>query len=277
MKIKLVSDSSSNLRRMDGVNFSSVPLKIITDEKEYVDTPELNVTGMVHDLSQYKGKSGSSCPNAHDWQESFEEADTVFGVTISSNLSGSYAAALQAQEDYLEAHPDANVYIHDSLSAGPEMQLALEKLKELVAGGCSFEAVRDRLKEYAKTTHLLFALQSMKNLANNGRISPAAAAISSALGIRVVGRASEEGRLQPLHKCRGEKLMLRTILKEMVERGWKGGKVRIAHCLNSEAAAQLAEMLRKLHPACSLEILPCTALCSFYAEKGGLLIGYEGC
>ena len=71
--------------------------------------------------------------------------------------------------------------------------------------------------------------------------------------------------------------MLRTILKEMVERGWKGGKVRIAHCLNSEAAAQLAEMLRKLHPACSLEILPCTALCSFYAEKGGLIIGYEGC
>ena len=36
-----------------------------------------------------------------------------------------------------------------------------------------------------------------------------------------------------------------------------------------------AELLRKEHKNCSIEILPCTALCSFYAEKGGMLVGFE--
>jgi fatty acid-binding protein DegV len=116
----------------------------------------------------------------------------------------------------------------------------------------------------------------MKNLANNGRINPAVAAISGALGIRVVGKASDQGTLQPLHKCRGEGSTLRAIVKEMLQNGWNGGKVCISHCLNCEAANLLAGLLRKEQPNCSIDILPCTALCSFYAEKGGMIIGYEG-
>ena len=276
MNWKIVADSSSNLMELDGVEYTSVPLKIITDQKEYVDCPSLDVKGMVEDLQHYKGKSGSSCPNAQEWIDSFGTADAVFGVTISSNLSGSYAAAAQAAEDYCAARPEAKVFIMDSLSAGPEMQLFIEKAKELIQKGLPFEKVREQIKEYAKRTHLLFALQSLKNLANNGRVSPAAAAISGALGIRVVGKASDQGTLQPLHKCRGENATLRTIVKEMLQHGWQGGKVRISHCFNRESASVLAELLRKEHKNCSIEILPCTALCSFYAEKGGLIVGYEG-
>ena len=276
MNWKIVADSSSNLMELDGMEYTSVPLKIITDQKEYVDCPGLDVKGMVEDLQRYKGKSGSSCPNAQEWIDSFGEAEAVFGVTISSNLSGSYAAAIQAAEDHRTAHPGAKVFIMDSLSAGPEMQLFIEKAKELIHNGLSFEKVCEQIKEYARRTHLLFALQSLKNLANNGRVSPAAAAISGALGIRVVGKASDQGTLQPLHKCRGENATLRTIVKEMLQNGWKGGKVRISHCLNRESASALADLLRKEHKNCSIEILPCTALCSFYAEKGGLIIGYEG-
>jgi len=276
MNWKIVADSSSNLMELDGVKYSSVPLKIITDQKEYVDLPGLDVKGMVEDLQRYKGKSGSSCPNAQEWIDSFGEADAIFGVTISSNLSGSYAAAAQAAADYQAANPNAKVFVLDSLSAGPEMQLLIEKAKELVQNGTSFENLREQITEYAKQTHLLFALQSLKNLANNGRVSPAAAAISGALGIRVVGKASDRGTLQPLHKCRGENATLRTIVKEMLQHGWRGGKVRISHCLNREAASTLANLLRKEFANCSIEILPCTALCSYYAEKGGLIVGYEG-
>lgn len=276
MNWKIVADSSSNLQEAEGITYSSVPLKIITDQKEYVDTPGLDIRGMVEDLQRYKGKSSSSCPNAQEWMDSFGGADAVFGVTISSNLSGSYSAAMQAAEEYCTANPQAKVFILDSLSAGPEMQLFIEKARELIHKDFSFEKVCEQIKEYTKHTHLLFALQSLKNLANNGRISPAAAAISGALGIRVVGKASQQGTLQPLHKCRGENTTLRTIVKEMVQNGWKGGKVRISHCLNRDSASILAEMLRKEHKGCSIEILPCTALCSYYAEKGGLIIGYEG-
>ena len=39
MKRKIVLDSSSNLWQLPGVDYACVPLKIITDEQEYVDEP----------------------------------------------------------------------------------------------------------------------------------------------------------------------------------------------------------------------------------------------
>lgn len=276
MNWKIAADSSANLLEMKDISFCTVPLKIITDQREYTDDRALDVRGMVEDLLQYKGRSGSSCPNAHEWLEAFSGADAVIGLTISSNISGSFAAAQQAAEDYREECPNARVFILDSLSTGPEMQLLAEKARELILGGLGFEQVKARLVEYSRHTRLLFCLQSLKNLANNGRVSPAAATISGALGLRLVGTASPGGTLLPLHKCRGEAAALRTLVKEMLEGGWQGGKVRIAHCFNQKAASLLAESLRQHHRGCEIEILPTTALCSFYAEKGGLLVGFEG-
>ena len=54
------------------------------------------------------------------------------------------------------------------------------------------------------------------------------------------------------------------------------GKVHIAHCLNEAAAQQLREIILREHPGCAVTIGDCTGLCSFYAEKGGLIVGYEG-
>ena len=101
MRYQIVSDSSSNIFRMEGVSYTTVPMKIIAGEKEYVDTEALDVRGMVDSLKSYKGKSGSSCANAQEWLEAFGDADMVFGVTISRNLSGSYNAAEAAAREYM--------------------------------------------------------------------------------------------------------------------------------------------------------------------------------
>ena len=66
MKYKIVADSSSNIMDMEGINYASVPLKIITSEKEYEDNRDLDISQMVDDLSSYKG------------------------ISITSSLSGSY-------------------------------------------------------------------------------------------------------------------------------------------------------------------------------------------
>lgn len=102
MNFKLVSDSTSNVYEISGMNYSTVPMKIIAGEKEFVDTAALDVKEMVGYLKSYKGKSGSSCANAQEWLDAFEGADCAFGVTISKNLSGSYNAACQAAEDFRE-------------------------------------------------------------------------------------------------------------------------------------------------------------------------------
>ena len=55
MKIKIIADSSSDVLELKGSSFESVPLTILTDEKEYVDDSTLDVDGMVRDLKEYKG------------------------------------------------------------------------------------------------------------------------------------------------------------------------------------------------------------------------------
>lgn len=274
MKIKIVTDSSSNMRSLPGVEFASVPLKVITEQAEFVDDGSLDVESMVDTLKATKGKSGTSCPNVHDWLEAFGDADRVFAITITSGLSGSYAAAVQAKADYEESHPGAKVCVIDSLSAGPELRLIAERIRDFLASGRIFEEIQQRIAQFQSHTHTLFSLQSLTNLARNGRVSPAVAKIAGVLGIRVVGAASEVGTLQPLHKVRGEKKMLETMFGEMVKRGFRGGRVCISHCFNSEAAQQLKAMILGAFPKSRIDMESCTGLCSFYAERGGLIVGY---
>lgn len=274
-EIKIVADSSADVLELSGVDFGVAPLKIITAQKEYVDEQGLDVAGMVQDLANYKGRSSSSCPNTSDWLKAFGEAKYVFCVTITSGLSGSFASAVMAKAEYEEAHPDRKVFVLDSLSAGPELTLFVYKLKQLILQGLSFDEVCQRIREYSQKTGLLFMLASLKNFANNGRISPLVAKAVGLLGIRMVGKASNKGDLQPLDKCRGEGKALKAILSRLKDEGLKNGRVIIHHCQNSAAADMLKGMILTEFSEASVEISETLGLCSFYAEKGGMLIGFE--
>lgn len=275
MKFKIVSDSSSNILSWDKIDYAITPLKIISSEKEYIDNSSLDVRGMVDDLKTVKGIVRTSCPNTGEWFEAFEGADCVFAITITSNLSGCYNAAMLAKEQYISEHPEVKIHVIDSYSTGAEMHLIIEKLEEMISSGKSFEEIVTQIEEYKDTTHLAFSLQSLTNLARNGRVNPAVAKIAGVLGIRIVGAATE-GVLDPKHKVRGEKKALSTIYDDMMHDGYKGGKVRINHCFNIESAETLKEKILSDFPSADIQIVPCTALCSFYAEEGGLLVGYEG-
>lgn len=275
MNFKIVTDSSSDMLTLDATPFAVAPLKIVTAEKEYCDDQNLNVAAMVDDLLKYKGKSSSSCPNTDEWLESFGDADRIFCITITATLSGCYNAACAAKQIYEEQYPDRKVFVINSLSTGPEMKLIIEKISELIKHGKTYEDICKEIDLYMNKTGLLFMLESMKNLANNGRVSHLTAKAAGLLGIRVVGKASDKGDLQPLDKCRGEAKARLTIINRMREEGFWGGKVRIAHCQNPEFAESAKQALIKEFGNIDIEIYSCGGLCSFYAEKGGILIGFE--
>ena len=273
MNCKIVIDSSSNRPAKD---YAIVPLKIVTDQREFTDDSSLQLLDMLTYLESYKGRSGTACPNVGEWLEAFGDAEYVFAVAITSNLSGCYNAAVQAKAVYEEQHPSRRVCTLDSLSTGPEMVLIVEKLQELISMGLNFEEVEAQVRSYMTHTHLLFSLESLTNLARNGRVSPLVAKAAGLLGIRVVDKASDVGTLQPLHKVRGAAKAQSTIVRLMQEMDYRGGKVRIAHCQNAAGANTLADQLRAEFPDCDIRISECTGLCSFYAERGGILVGFEG-
>ena len=271
---RIVADSSANLA-VNGGSVVSVPLKIITDQKEYVDDANLNTTAMVWDLQAYTGKSSTACPSPQDWLEAFGDAPYVFCIAITSNLSGSCNAATIAKADYEVSFPDRKVCVIDSLSTGGEMELIAEKLQELIAADLSFEEIEQAIHEYQQHTGLMFMLESMQNLANYGRVNKIVAKAAGILGIRAVGKASDVGTLEPMDKCRGEKKALAALADHMVALGYDGGKMRISHCLNPAAAESLKETILAAFPDADVQIRPTGGLCSFYAEKGGMIIGFE--
>lgn len=275
MEFKIVADSSADSIKLKSVPYCSAPLKIITDKKEYTDNADLDVVEMINDLKSYSGKSSTSCPSVSDWLSTFGDAKNIFCVTITSNLSGSYNSALIAKQEYETEHPNRKVFVIDSLSAGPELKLLAEKLEELILSGKEYTEICKEITEYQKHTKLLFMLESLTNLANNGRVSKTTAKIAGILGIRLIGKASDHGTLEPLEKARGEKKGLNCILQNLKELGYKGGKIRISYCLNKPLAELLSAVLKSEFSADDIEIYPAGALCSFYAEKGGLLIGFE--
>ena len=273
--IKLVADSSADTVSLTGVSFAAVPLKIVTAEREYVDDASLNTAAMVRELEQYSGRSSTACPSPGNWLAAFGDGEGIFCLTITSGLSGSYNAACIARRDYEEKHPGRRVCVIDSLSAGPELRLLLEKLRQLIADGVSFDDIALEIAAYQKHTALVFMLQSMRNLARNGRVSPLVAKAAGLLGIRVVGKASDHGTLEMLEKCRGEKKALDGILRSMETMGYAGGPVRISHCFGEETAETVRRKLLERFPAAQVELYPSRGLCSFYAEQGGLLVGFE--
>lgn len=274
-EIKIVADSSANVLALKKVAFAVAPLKVITNENEFVDDRNLDVDAMVSWFDAYRGKSKTSCPNPSDWLQAFGDADDVFCVTITSGLSGSYNAACVAKQMYEAEHSGRRVCVIDSLSAGPELVLIIEKLEDCIAQGMPYEEICATIQAYTKQTGLVFMLESLKNFAANGRVSPAVAKITGVLGIRIVGKASDEGTLEPTYKCRGEAKSLEKILAHMKEYGLQEGKVRIAHCCNMEAAVRLKERICNALPKVDVAVAACRGLCSYYAEKGGLLVGYE--
>ena len=273
--MKIIADSSANITALAGVSYQSVPMTIRAGERDFVDDETLDPHELLDYLASYSGKSGTACPSLDCWIRAFEGADEIFVLTITSRLSGTCASAMAARDVYLQSHPDTKIHVFDTLSTGPEMQLLAERIAALYAMGLSFDVICEKAREYLATTHLFFRLKSLHNLAQNGRVSKLTAGAVGILGIQILSTASSEGTIQPVEKCRGEKKTREAMVQHILDAGYRGGKVRIHHAENPDAAGVLAASLRERFPEADIEILPCAGLCSYYAERGGVIVGFE--
>ena len=240
-----------------------------------MDDAGLDVAAFMEEVAAYTGKSGSAAPSPGEWMEAFEKNDITYAFTITKNLSGSYNSSVVGKEMTLEKYPDKKIYILNTYSTGPEMSLMVRKTTECIKAGKSFEETVQTLEEYIKTTKLFFILEHMDNLVHNGRVSKLSGSLAGLLGIRIFGQASDIGTLEVLQKKRGKMTVYNVCVEEMIARGFKGGRVIIAHCLNPEKAEYIKTQLLEKYPQSDILIMPAGGLDTFYAEKDGMLIGFE--
>lgn len=283
MKIHVVCDSGSNYREIDGISGSVASLRISTDEREFLDDKNLDIVEMTNYLSGVKIPSRSSCPSVAEWIESFGGHDNIIVLTLSGALSGSYNSACIAATQYMDENSGKRVYVLDTFSIGPVQKLCVEYIKQMIADGKADEDTDEAFENMCKLLHdynhdhlhFGFCLKSMNNLANNGRINKAVAKVATTLNIRIVGDFSEEGVLDPSDKVRGEAKSMATMFANMKKCGYKGGKVIIDHVLAKDTALMLRDNINAEFPEVEIRVEETTGICSFYAEKGGVIVGFE--
>ena len=275
MKRKIVADSSCDIWELNGADFAVAPITISTDNKHYVDNQELDVHLMSEELAKYKGVSHTACPSVGSWLDCYEGYDEVFVVTLTGAMSGTYNSAMTAKGIYEEENENVKVHVFDSLSTGPEMRLLIEKLKEMIEEDLPFEEIVEKGQDYLKHSRLFFALKSLHNFAMNGRVSKTVASAIGVLNISIFATASEEGTIQQISKCRGEKKVVKSMIEHLEDAGYHGGKVRISHADNLKLAHNVRDKILELYPHADIIVYPMGGLCTYYAEIGGLLVGCE--
>jgi DegV family protein with EDD domain len=278
MKWNIVTDSSCDLfpTALQGgeVQISSVPFVISVGNRDFVDDETLNTAAMLDAMERCKQASHTSCPSPQGWLEQFEKADFCIAITISSNLSGSMNSAVLAKEMVLERYPEKKIAVLDSHSTGPEIVICVEKICDLIEAGADFEKVVSEAEILLRDTHIVFALSSFDNLIKNGRMSKVAGFLASKLGMWGIGIGSDEGTISIKGKTRGAAKAMAMLLEDMKERGYHGGKVVISHCHNLAFADRLQSKIKELWQDAKISIMPTRGLCSYYAERGGLIVSY---
>lgn len=278
-KWKIVADSGCDYRLLANLapdtEFVSVPLTIQVGDREFIDDSSLDIDHMMEAMESSKSVASSACPSPQAYENAFTGADNIIVVTLTGSLSGSFNAARIARESYLEDHPNGNIHLIDSLSAGGEMDLLVNELNRLIASGLDFSQVVEAITNYQKHTKLLFVLAKVDNLVKNGRLSKLIGTVVGLLNIRMVGEASSEGKLELLQKARGHKKSITAAFEEMKKAGYQGGRIILAHRNNMKFCQQFSDLVKESYPKAIIEEVATSGLCSFYAEEGGLLMGYE--
>lgn len=64
-------------------------------------------------------------------------------------------------------------------------------------------------------------------------------------------------------------------INDIIEDGFNGKTLEIGHVDNEKLAKKFANQMKDLFPNVNVKIRLTSGLCSFYAERGGLIVGYE--
>ena len=278
MTWNIVLDSSCDLmpqHAFENAEIKIAPLTIRVGDKEFVDDENIDVPQLLDDMDKEKSASSTACPPPNAFYEHFLTADNVICICITSNLSGTYNAAVQAAEMVKEEYPEKNVHVVNSWSTAGEMVLIARYSDKLIGEGLAFAEVVEKVEEYAKEVRLVFTLEKFDNLIKAGRMKPLVGKVVAALGIHLIAQASDIGTVELMFKVRGDDKTLEKMVDYMNEQKDMTGKpVVINHCNNHKMVERLKELIKEKCNTDDITVLGCKGLTSFYAMEKGILIGY---
>ena len=277
MSYKVVIDSCGELldEWKQDPRFESVALTLSVDGVNIIDDETFDQADFLKRVAECPECPKSACPSPERYMRAFDcEAEHVYAVTLSAELSGSYNSAVLGKNLLQEDHPDRQIHIFNSKSASVGQTLIAIKIQECEEAGLPFEQVIETVDAYIEQQHTFFVLDNLETLRKNGRLSKAKALVASALKIKPVMGSTEEGAICQLDQARGMNKALVKMAQAIVEKTADSGQktLAISHCNCHERAILLKNALEERMPIKKIVILDTAGVSSMYANDGGVIV-----
>lgn len=280
-KVAVMTDSNSGITQNEAkeMGITVLPMPFIIDGETCYEDISLTQEQFYEKLAQNVDVSTSQ-PSVEDvlkyWDKALEDADELVYIPMSSGLSGSCSTAQMLSQDY-----GGRVQVVDNQRISVTQRQSAMDAMELAGRGMNAVQIRDLLEQEKMQSSIYIMLDTLSYLKKGGRITPAAAALGTAL------------RLKPVLQIQGEKLDAFTIARTKKQGVTKminametdikerfGGldnidniHIEVAHTANEEAAREFVEELRK-HFGVKEEIIcdPLSLSVSCHIGPGALAI-----
>lgn len=277
MSYKIVVDSCGELPeklKEDG-HYQTVSLELFVDDYHVVDDETFNQKEFLRKVKESPNCPRSACPSPEAYQEAYDcEAEHVYAVTLSAQLSGSYNSAELGRKLYLEEKGTKQIHVFDSKSASIGETLIAMKIQECEEAGLGFEEVVARVDEFIAGMDTYFVLETLETLRKNGRLSNIKAFVASALNIKPVMGATPEGTICQLGQSRGMSKALDKMVSAMLARVKNPEQkiLAISHCNCPERARSIMEKVKSLGKFKDVFVIDTAGISSMYACDGGVIM-----
>ena len=154
-----------------------------------------------------------------------------------------------SRDMFFEEHPEARQQLHihliDSRTYSMAYGIPVVEAAQLAQGGASVGEVIARIEDWVEYTRPMFIPLDLKCVKKSGRISPAAAFVGDALGLKPL-ITFEDGEPKILSKARGEDKAIAMLVDRCMQERRPGTNYTLVHGSNMKAFSKLKKACAKV-------------------------------
>ena len=277
MGFKIVADSSCELKEefLSKYEVEFIPFGLQVGEYFTYDDENFNQLELLDKIAKSEECAKSSCPSPERFMEAYNcDAQRIYVITISANLSGCFNSANLGKDLYVEKYGDKKICLINSRSAScGQAQIAM-LIAKLEDEGTPYDEIVKKVEEYRDEMKTYFVLNNLDTLRKNGRLKGIKSVVASTLNIKPVMSADDEGNIIQLGQAIGIKKALNKMIDTLISQNENIDKKRlmISHCNCLERAEYVAETFMKKATFREVVIINTNGLSSLYANDGGIIV-----
>lgn len=185
MRTAIVTDSNSGIFETEGKEMGVfvLPMPVLIDNAVFFEGQNLS-TQQFYQYLQDGRDATTSQPSPGDltslWDRILEDGyDDLVYIPMSSGLSSSCATAKMLAEDY-----EDRVFVVDNHRISVTQRYSVLDALALAQAGCTGHEIQQELERTGLDSIIYVGVETLQHLKRGGRITPAAAAMGTVMGIK---------------------------------------------------------------------------------------------